>query len=517
MSEIVHKFDQKELRKKYHKAREIRQFVDPYIRSTDISHAEKLLQYVDSLDHALVEIPNKLDELSSTFQKEAYTLRKRVNFHYDRGITNVKYVIEHDFIRGWQILEERTFGHVATGFWENIASFDRVISFLKREWKNKDVDYRIMGWYGVDDQLSVRQKRAMRAQVNLTEVDEAYRTGKPLLKFLTTIDRRYDLLYIPKHLLTHEAESQLTYYTKANESLIDFIVSIDRLREYGTLIANKTDVGNESIGEVRTDFIAAAKQINYRFFQFKTVVLMKPVELIDDIISKFLDKNATLTKEFVHFQTAVASVKVDIKRMRNVSWELVKELTEYYYKYSHTEVGRNMSKFHLAMTFNSKKMVNLYLEIQHFFTSLRSRAREIQDSAQRLRDLHIDIFQSMVNEESTKRFYAKITEDFKDFKDNNNTDFIRIFAYMLRIYRSTVRKMPLDVLERRLNADFIDLDLAEKTGQTMAFFDENINPETDILGLINNKDEELFVHVNHIQTLMEQYIREHDIGFQFFR
>lgn len=48
-----------------------------------------------------------LDFAHDSLMKDFHLIQKRINYHIDRGLEGVKFIMEHDFIRGWNVFKER--------------------------------------------------------------------------------------------------------------------------------------------------------------------------------------------------------------------------------------------------------------------------------------------------------------------------------------------------------------------------------------------------------------------------
>ena len=94
-------------RKNFIKARETTQRVSKAIAIEDTNLVTALRETVKRLDKAFQEMNKSLDVAHHTLKKDFDSIQKRINYHLDRGLEGVQFIIEHDFIRGWDVFKER--------------------------------------------------------------------------------------------------------------------------------------------------------------------------------------------------------------------------------------------------------------------------------------------------------------------------------------------------------------------------------------------------------------------------
>ena len=504
------------LQNRYSLARETSQKVSHEVTKHDKRQAKRLSEYMRDIDSILEQIPDGLEEMADLFYKDAAELKQRIKFHSKWGLEKVKYTIEHDYIRGWTIVEERTFNHVATGFWEVVSSFDRVIEELKSTFASATLEQRQLLWYNVDDRMYNRLTMAERALTNFTEVNDAYLTGAPLLAFKASMDRRYDKTYLPIHLLNLKTKKQTEHFEECKRQLVKYISAIREMRKYGDRVVSRNSTQDIDILVHRDKFIKSAKMVNYNIFQFKSKILMYPLEVYENIMEAFYVKNASLWKEYTFMKGLLATVHTDIKHFVSSSWRNIRRAADRYTRYT---VQDTISKSSLAHSLNSQNMADDLLALQHFFLNLRSRGREIKDSIMRLKGLYLQIFQMMVTEESTKAFYAKVHEDILGYSihEHNASTYVRHFASFTQHPKAYIREQSTESLMKMLNGDFYGMNISEKLLNMSDFFETYLIPNTNFESTINNTDEVMGTLIRDIQENLGKFTSSTKIGYDFFR
>lgn len=70
----------------------------------------------------LDEVIAQTEKMANLSEQLMQQLRPRVHMH-SISLGVVLYAVHHDFVRGWVYMDERTFMHVTTGFWQMTMMF----------------------------------------------------------------------------------------------------------------------------------------------------------------------------------------------------------------------------------------------------------------------------------------------------------------------------------------------------------------------------------------------------------
>ncbi len=113
----------------------------------------------------------------------------RIQFHKRWGLEKVKFTIEYDFQRGFEVINERTFEHVTANYLQLVEYIERVIQ-LAASSPPDAAGYREALYLIVDQQLFDKLTLCERALDNITEVHEAFLNGKRILTYKASPNRR---------------------------------------------------------------------------------------------------------------------------------------------------------------------------------------------------------------------------------------------------------------------------------------------------------------------------------------
>ena len=155
--------------------------------------------------------------------------RQRLKFHSQRGLLKLKYTVDHDFARGFAVMNERTFSHVTNNFYQLTALFRDMVAMYNTSAANgSDIDRLREAWYvGTWRDLRKRHHLASRALTNLTQVHSAFCNGTRIVPFRNSPERRYDAAYVWVDYLKSPKEAK--YYRKLRTYTSSFVANVEKL------------------------------------------------------------------------------------------------------------------------------------------------------------------------------------------------------------------------------------------------------------------------------------------------
>lgn len=509
----------KYLTEQYIKAREVNQRVNLDIAKLDRRVIESVNEVVTDISAFFYSTLDQLEDVTDYLDAFMEDVNLRAFFHLDRGLQNVKYILEHDFVRGWEIVEERTLRYVAENFYGVIESSHRLIQDVNSTFGMDQLAQRVAVWMILKNGLSGRRQMAERAIDNITEVHNSYKIGRPLLLFKLTYQRQYDKSYIAVDLLQAESKRQDEYFNGMIQHLHDFIEAIDDLIIIGEEFVHNGNLNHTWLHVAEDKFITAAERYYYRMFQFKTRIVNRPVELIDEIIEEFHRLNRSLHNSYEEVKLRLSQFRESLLEIRVGTWSSVSKAASLAVEFVE---DNKIRKTRLAEAVTTSVMAKSVVALEIFFSDLRSRSTNLMQSWIGLATDYNSIWRAMLEEASTQNFYAKVHEDFLMYESHisNRSELynhlLKTFAYMLHIKRAKFPSLDLQDIERRTNADFSTTNTTNK----MLAIDEafhNMSMQTDITTTLKDTDETFFKLFARLTRSLETYLDENRIDSQFVR
>ena len=469
------------------------------------------------LSVVLSDILRALTKTRETLSKVMSELDHRVRFHLDRGLGELKYTMAHDFVRGWEVMEERYLVHVAANFYDVPNTFQHVLHGMNESLViNGHQQVAMAAWLLLDGMLTGRMFLASSAKDSISRADTAYKTGRPLLNYTATIDRRYDFVYMSVGLLQEGDGRQNYYFSKIAKSLDQILLGLNTMQDLGRTFVDTGQFDWEAFKVAEARYISGCKAYNYRLFQLKERVIKSPVAAVDGKIEAFLRVNRSLSLSHDHLMLSIHNVESTILLMQTDYGSAIKKLIADSWEYLS---NATLKKTPVAEQITSRKMNELIQKLEVFFTEVRERLRGLSDSWQQLQLDVENIWSVMLNEHYLDEFYGMINEDYLDFKANtseaNKAFYLRIFAYMLRLPISDLGGREADDFLVLLNADFHGLSLSEKVSNIREQFSRFVN-DTASTEQLRGADDHFLKAFQQYRETLATFLENSHIGLDFY-
>lgn len=461
------------------------------IAEEDRGLIEEYLAAIRNTGVALSSILQSLYDSRKVLDTIFTELSRRLSMHRQMALEKVLYVMKHDFVRGWEIIEERTLPYVCTSYKTAKTDIRRVFDEL-RLGNETDHSVREAIWFMQDRELQRTLDLASRARDNITEVYVGYKTGKPLLKFRTTRNRRYDLSYITVELLQEIVDDanydQDAFYNNTLLYLDQLEAAVKEYRRTGQRLLHNLTWND---GEVRANekrYDKACQNYNYNIFLTKSRIVDAPVNIMNKRIADFDRLNRTLYETLDALDLMKYSL-VDVMRGQfNSSWGVITNCSKMALNYL---IDPSTRKTDLANLIAGTDIQEHLTELGLFFQDLRSRGRTLDDTMTILQQQSSAMWKNLLDEYTTSKFYAHVQSDFREYVDNpDRRGFLRpYFAFLLGRSSDFIGSLSNKELEYRLNADLYGMDRAARLADDKALYD-TLQRQTNIASKLGSLDEE---------------------------
>ena len=482
---------------------------------------KKLSDAIRDVDDTFEDIERELHNVMKTLDEKVTKLLTRVEFHNRVALKGVEYITEHDFVRGWEVIEERTLGIMTLGFYEIINSMDRFIhqsnsSSILSDGSGDVSSFKDVLWLIIDADLANKLHIIQRAKRNVTNVHNAYNTGKPIIKSEYSTEQRYDMSLIPMDVLHHDHKKQNHYYEQIIQGIEDYVDAIENLRHLGNVFISDVTLDRNSYEETKGKFITAAKAVNYRISQYRDEIVHKSLELVKEKNSNFVSLNETLSKTQEGLKSLVDATTVLVNSEKLTKWKHIKEAGIKCRGYLQDFNG---SKTELSEFLNSVKMQEDLIKLDNFFINLRSKSVELLDLWAKMHQSYKGVFKSIVSESMTHEFYTMLNNDTKQLiadPENNTKIFFPILGPLLKMDEQEFNNTNVTDLVILLNADVPDIDLIAKMQEIDEVFTK-LMKQFDITKYIKDRDEAFLAIIKVLQSSFKLFSERNFLGFEFYR
>jgi hypothetical protein len=502
---------------KYLRAAEITQKVNKKIVENDNLIIRNLQHAVHKLDKSLDLITRALSYLEVSIDDLFHVLGQRIHFHKVTGLDKVEYIMEHDFVRGWTIIEERTLPYLTFGFYELRGSYRRVIDKLQNS-KNgteQEIIIALASWKQMENMLLEKLNILQRASDNITDVHNAYKSGEPLLTYKASLHRRYDMTWITIDLLQARIKDKGYDQDKYYRNIIWRMGHINDTIHTYLLMAEtfiKTGNINESLWD-DTDWLfrKACVRYNYYVFLYKDRIVNGPLDVIKERIREFDLLNRRLLEAKESLLMTTVTIHEHIITMMSSSLSTIRGLMQEAIIYIS---DMKEKKTNIARSVISPTVTKDLESIKQFFSTLRSSGLTLQDKITRLQSEVEHIWINMLTEYTTAPFHRKVHDDFVAFL-NNSKLYLSYFANLLDIEVESLDNISTSEIEYRLNADFSVINIQDKIQTTEVSF-THISNWTNIARILDMNDESLMTALEIYIASMKNFLEDVKIDTHFY-
>ena len=475
---------------------------------------------IRDVDDTFEDIERKLKHVMESLEEEIADILTRVAFHREKALRGVEFIIEHDFIRGWEVIEERTLSIATSGFYEIVGSMDRHFhqsntSAILHDGSGDVSFFRDVLWLIIDADLVNKLDVIQTARTNITKINNAYVTGKPIIKYAFSPNQRYDMSFIPMDIVHHNRRSQTYYFNQIMNVTEDYAQAITTLRHIGKVYVSDGKLDKEKYEEAKGNFISAAKAVNHRIFQYRDRIVQKSLDIVKERISDFVSLNETLTSNYAGLKYLVNSTTSLVQGQKLSQWRHIKEAAARCKAYLQ---DFSASKTDLSKFLNSYTMQEDLIKLNNFFTNLRSRATDLIDLWVKTQQSYNEVYSSIISETMTHEFYNMLNNDTKELTadpENNTEIYFPIFGSLLNVSEQELNNTNITDFFRLLNADVPDIDLDKKTQEIDKAF-RILMEQFDLTKYIKNRDEDFLAIMKILQNSLKHFETRNSLGLEFY-
>ena len=501
------------LSKSYLEAREAVQRVDDRIIANDVELVRRVEMSIDNIHKVFSEIGQTLNRSSWEVEHLSRSLRPRLHFHWRWGLEKVKYTIEHGFIRGFEVMDERCLEHIASRYQEFLTKYATMINqTLSTDPSGVALKRAIYAFTERD--LYAKTILINQALANITGLHNAFTTGERLLLFKASPSRRYDLAYVPVELIRADNRENV-YYVKwlRRASLMRDQLGI--MQEIAVEARDNNSIDAALLAATQVAFSKQARSYNYYHFLYKERIVQGAQERMEKKIAEFQKLNGTYHSLLGDLERGIASVVQDLHTLRTGPWSRILSGLGMAKRYLQ---DKSLTKTSLAEDLTSEKMDATYLEVRHFFTEIHSRARSLKNIWVRMAYTVKALWSNIIEESTTKLFYGMMYNDTHAYLSNRTgrEDLVRILAYMTDMMRANFRNLSSEEIITQTNGDFHLMDLDKKISELDTYF-MSLNSKLDILKAIQGSDENFYKAFESLRTSMREFLQANELSEDFYK
>ncbi|CAH1802000.1 unnamed protein product [Owenia fusiformis] len=501
------------IKKHYLNARETQQRVNQDIVKDDkllIKNFDKATNEIKEVLHGVVKHVHGLStELSASLSE----LSRRIWFHYNRGLTRLLTTMDRDFVRAWEVLNERSLSHITTGFYAFIDSFSAAVSHLL-EIPLNNTNCRETLQMIVQREISIKQVLAKRGYDNMTKIHNVFGNADPWFVYENSPDRRYDREYISKDIFKHSEEGELNIYTILRTQLEIYMDCLDNFTDILSTVMETNEANWTHIQETHELFASGARSINYRLYMYEQDTVLVTSKALQKNMDNFSSSNTSLFKKFESLNQQLVSLTTSAMTLNTSALLTLQHIAILANQYTE----RGINKTLLAKSALQEEVSAAMQAVHLFFLDLRSRERIIKDIWVQLKVDVMKIWSSMLSEKALVQFYQKIKDDVNIVRQNGSFYVKDVFRKLLKIPKNDTDRASLidnnwDIF---LNADFVDINLNDKLTEIQLKY-KSIIESFNVESVAGNKDSALRDAFDDLLASLKDYENKNRLGTAFVK
>ena len=389
-------------------------------------------------------------------------LRSRLKFHSKRGLLKLKYAVDHDFVRGFEVMNERTFSHVTDNFYQLTSLFRDMLTAYNTSVNGTDTDgVRLVGlreaWYvGTLRDLWKIRHLASRALANFTQVHAAFCNGTNIVNFRKSPERRYDSTYTWLEYLTESREQK--YYGRLHRYTSRFVTNVDTLLQFNEdLYRHGVLPDPATCDNVMSDFEQWSRSYNYYRFLYEDRVVFGAQKNVQAVVDRFDRLNETFSSKVNDIKLMTESLRSQARVLNDTSLDTVRSAVTMAMQYLR---DTGVRKLDIAAIVTSPAFREDLQKFVNFFRDLRGQGQRLLVEWHRFSAKYLAVWTNMLDEKALTDFYVMIHDDVNQLQHNDTArpHLAAILATMSGVRADVIANLTLEELNVLLNADFAVVD-----------------------------------------------------------
>ena len=503
-----------DLQKRYVKAREINQRVNTITMNLNRRQITAFDSVVHRLDKVINETKSRLERGVHELHEVLEVVEKRAEFHAARALHGVRYMVEYNFKRYWQLQSERAIDHVTTEFYPFSHSIERVVKSLceNANGSNEDVEVRNLKWYPIENQVLNKLDLLSRVLDVLRDVNESYTTAHPLGNYKYTPGRTYDYSFLSIELFEPKDRYRESYFKHLIKHTEDMKLYLERFISIGRECVQNQTYDSSLVTKTVSSYEYVCKRYNYYVFLLNDRIISNPLELINGVIAHFETLRQNLHDDH-HKLEDIVTWLTDILDMGNSGFlHDIRSLSLQCMTYlSNT----SKTKTELAQLANTDTTSRNIQNATQLLNNLQSRGQEFADGLKMVERSFLALYAAMIQEPTTKTFYTRMNNEVTELLQNRSTASYYM-PWFERLLRHSFEGQNYEELIVQMNADLVHLNLTWITYDTNKIF-ADLLMSTDVSAIMGTIVNDFETAVNELRQSLSLFLEGNEINAAFFK
>ena len=391
---------------------------------------EELKVLVETFGHRFTDLKRLYEKISyylSNQSSAALHLHSETNTAFskiEKLYQFQQYIVERNFLRGREAMEERTLTNVALGFVEFAMLSVKRISQLANVSLNESL-VRENNYKLIIDSLTVRQKITQLAKENITALVEAFETGIKIFSYkFEDIDESHTPYIVPKQLLNNSLHNNMyvrEFTLRLFNSFDSIYGSLDKLKKVATTAYLNQTINTTALNDASDGYLLACRE----FMFSKSVFYSHGIDRVVPVIEERKEEIEKIWREFEEkyreIEYNIIALDVSLKTIMTEHIPTLDILVRDLVLYMNSSDKSLMELAYKSVSVDTERAKRV---ITDFYLAINITGQDIYDSW----FVMLDILKSL---------WAKILhdEDMKAYHEfTNNTRFLQNLTDVLESY-----------------------------------------------------------------------------------
>ncbi|ELT93614.1 hypothetical protein CAPTEDRAFT_211309 [Capitella teleta] len=499
--------DEVDLFKKHLNAKEVAQRVSPEIKQKDALLIHALHDTHADVHTAITKVREALYHAQIYIKRQISDIEPRMAFHLAWGLEKVEFTVANDFVRLWDVLDERTLAHVTTGFYQETTLFRASLNESMHEARTES--QREFIYEANKRNLLTRNMLIRRALVNITLINVAFTTGTPDFCFKKSPHRRYDHDWIPHDILSYE-EKRNTYYNSFVEYMNLLLHMIEIFSEINADVYFNRVFDQEELEAAIATFEYRCRSYNLYRYKYYSRIVIPTWDKTKLRLSQFKKLRMTLYEKIDDMEIAIRNINILIESFNESAGASLANAVKFAYQYLYRSSER---KHDIAISMNTKEISQDLVAFYTMCKDFRARAIIILDKWVEFNEAVLDVWSSMLYENWTKPFYHSIRRDIEQYHITGSYQLREIFKEILDL--DSLGNRTLQDLIIAMNADFVNINPDEFLLQRRQYYRHALEAN-NIIDIIGDSPDHFIKAFEALQSDLQTYLLSTVLNSEFY-
>lgn len=354
-------------------------------------------------DLLMTDIPEKLKYLSETI----FSHKQRINEAWEKKFYIYRYqnfMLQKNFLRGRDAMEERTLGYVADGFQATALRTEMNLRALANS-SLDNPEFRKAIQLQLTDSLDVRAELVRRGIENLTTLINSFQNGTPIFRYKFGPSRAENNYVVPKTLLNFALRRNWNARNYGMRITRDLATLLDVIMSYKDLVSETFHTGqlDDTVMRNLTEYYYTWSR---RYYHNRANLYFESINWAAEQMRKrqdrFVEMKSSVDKVFSDMESNVESLN---ESLSDVQGTILQNLSNGCDKAQHYLFNKTMSKLEVSMALTSSGIHSGINTMKVFLQEVRSRGQNIFDDWLKLSDGFRMIWTDILDDEDSVEYY----------------------------------------------------------------------------------------------------------------